>query len=222
MKLLYVCYTAPRLFRETRGGTPDRALALSQRGRGGVRVYASAAGSQESPYMSVPKEDVYKDKWGETRLRPESADLVRARNRVVIDVVEDPAQVVSLGEVRTESLDLIDHPDLPFLVAKRVIPGPYSQCRSLAKKCSELTGKNYHIPDILELRKASRVVGEKLEGVNYRIWTSDITGIGDGEEMVLYYQPEDRPGGKVFHGQVYNGNHDYTGFEAARFIVDRD
>ncbi|MFA6548977.1 MAG: hypothetical protein WCT39_03490 [Candidatus Margulisiibacteriota bacterium] len=207
MTTLYVSITAPKsLVRLTRGGTLDKQTALKQRGQGGNLIY------QYPDYVQVPPQDTTVDQWGQLGLTPEIRALVKARQGVIIDLVTDPTQVVSKGEVEIVPFDLIDHPLFPSLVAREVIPGSFAQALALAAKGGQLTGQKYRIPGVLELQEASRLLGNKLNGINHPLWTTSTTDIGMATDRVLYHQPTDR--------FVYTNG--YTGCEAARLFVDRE
>jgi hypothetical protein len=121
--------------------------------------------------------------------------------------------VVAVEPQKTAFPEMIDHPKLPFRVAREVVPGSLLKGRTVAAEINEQNpGSKLRIPTEAELLKLNKLLGNQLEGNHLWIWTE--TEHEDYQEQyVLRHQGI---GGRSF-------DHPEVGClsSAARFVEDK-
>jgi len=159
-------YTGFR-FRETRGGTPDRLSALFMRGQGGVRLHIG-----KGRYAMMTEADA-------ALPVSERARLVGMRKGV--EIAEFGSETIRAAEVgaatvsqasKIEPPEMIDDHRLSFKVAKGVVAGSLLDGRAIAKEINEQNpGRKFRVPTESELLELNELLGNRLEGTGYWIWT---------------------------------------------------
>ena len=121
--------------------------------------------------------------------------------------------VAAVGPQKTAFPEMIDHPKLPFKVAREVVPGSLLNGRKVAAEINEQApGREVRIPTEVELLELNKAFGDKLNGRDYWIWTEKEHEDYPGE-FVLRLQSS---GFRSFSHPGYVCN-----FSAVRFVEDK-
>ncbi|MBI5699766.1 hypothetical protein HZC35_05675 [Candidatus Saganbacteria bacterium] len=122
-------------------------------------------------------------------------------------------EIAVVRKPQIELPEIIDDPRLTFKVARGVIVESLSNGRAIAVTINEQNpGRKFRVPTEPELLKLNGLLGDRLEGTDYWIWTETETQKGSGYNVLRHLDDDGR---HDFNPEVRHADY------AVRLVEDR-